>query len=241
MDCSAFRRHHVAYVDDTLPGDLVVAAARHAAECPRCGQYDTAVRRSLLLVRNLPSVQCSADFAARLEARLDSVRAERHSAQGAAVGRDDWSPSLWELTSARLRGRPAAAAAAALLAVAAGRAVFHPEAPQAWAPAGAAVAQMAPFASPFSPPAAPLWVAVEEPVFEPGAGDPVAWVTYDGRGGAGVDAASLVLPAATGASMWPAAMLAGEAPATLWRDAASGDGSPAGGGVMLVAGERAAR
>ena len=89
MDCSAFRRHHVAYVDDTLPGDLVVAAARHVAECPACARHDTAVRRSLLLARNLARdaapLECSADFAARLEARLAAVRAECQAARTGAA------------------------------------------------------------------------------------------------------------------------------------------------------------
>lgn len=70
MDCLEFRRHHLAYVDDTLPGDVLVAVERHRVECAECGAHDTLVRRSLLLARNLPTVELSDDFAARLEARL---------------------------------------------------------------------------------------------------------------------------------------------------------------------------
>jgi len=221
MDCSAFRRHHLAYVDDTLPGDLVVAAARHAAECPACARHDTAVRRSLLLARNvaeLAPVRCSDDFAARLEARLATVRAEQRAEQVGGAVSDDWVPSWWELASARLRSRPAAAAAAALVALTAGT-TLRGERDVALQGGGAAAAAMASFGSPFSPPPAPLAVAVEEPMFQPDGGEPVTWVVYDGGGMASaVDASALVVPAATGAPVWAAAMLAGEAPAALWRE-----------------------
>ena len=237
MDCSAFRRHHVAYVDDTLPGDLVVAAARHVAECPACARHDTAVRRSLLLARNLARdtapLECSADFGARLEARLAAVRSECEAARAGAVGvpavADDWAPSWWELASmrvpvrvpvrvpARLRTRPTVAAAAALLALTAG-ATFHSAQQDGSQDGGPAMAAMTPFGSPFAPLPAPLAVAVEEPMFEPAGGDVVTWVTYDDGGSTGaVDAGALVAPAATGVPVWAAAMLAGEAPAALWR------------------------
>lgn len=43
---------------------------RHAVACSRCARQDTAVRRSLLLIRNLPTIEPSADFQRRLSARL---------------------------------------------------------------------------------------------------------------------------------------------------------------------------
>jgi hypothetical protein len=237
MDCSAFRRHHVAYVDDTLPGDLVVAAVRHVAECPSCARHDTAVRRSLLLARNLARdaapLECSADFGARLEARLAVVRAERaavhsHGARPTPMDDqvdgyvDDWTPGWRELAAARvpsrLRTRPAAVAAAALLALTTG-ASFHSADHGTLQNAGAIAAAMAPFGSPFSPPPAPLAVAVEEPIFEPIGDRVVTWVTYDDGTDGGIDAGALVAPAATGVPVWAAAMLAGEAPAALWRAA----------------------
>ena len=73
MDCRAFRKHHLAYLDDTLPGDLLVSAERHVLECEDCARHDTAVRRGLLLFRNLPPIEPSPDFAARLEMRLRSA------------------------------------------------------------------------------------------------------------------------------------------------------------------------
>lgn len=75
MDCRSFRRHHLAFVDDTLPGILLVQMERHRQECERCAQRDAEVRRSLLLFRNhLPEIEPSEDFSARLSARLDRER-----------------------------------------------------------------------------------------------------------------------------------------------------------------------
>lgn len=75
MDCRTFRRKHLAFVDDTLPGVDVVAMERHRRECQECARLDSDVRRSLLLVRNnLPSIEPSADFSRRLAHRLDVER-----------------------------------------------------------------------------------------------------------------------------------------------------------------------
>jgi hypothetical protein len=45
---------------------------RHIAECQICAKHDAKIRRALLLFRNLPSIEPSADFSERLEARLHS-------------------------------------------------------------------------------------------------------------------------------------------------------------------------
>jgi anti-sigma factor RsiW len=71
---------HCAYVDDTLAGVELVRMQRHIAECPECAEMDTRVRRSLMLVRNLPHIEPSADFSARLEARLRQCRFEEAQA-----------------------------------------------------------------------------------------------------------------------------------------------------------------
>jgi hypothetical protein len=76
MDCREFRRNHVAFVDDLLPGIDIVRMQRHLLECEGCAHHDTLVRRALLVVRNIPSIQPSPEFSARLEARLRTVRAE---------------------------------------------------------------------------------------------------------------------------------------------------------------------
>jgi|SRR5688572_2877137 hypothetical protein len=70
MDCRTFRKKHVAFVDDTLPGIEVVSMQRHTLECEACARHDATVRRSLLLFRNLPSIEPSRDFSSRLNARL---------------------------------------------------------------------------------------------------------------------------------------------------------------------------
>jgi hypothetical protein len=76
MDCRTFRRHHVAYVDGQLSPALVQAMEGHAGACASCGRLDTVVRRGLLVARNLPVIQPSADFSRRLATRLAQ---ERHA------------------------------------------------------------------------------------------------------------------------------------------------------------------
>jgi len=70
MDCREFRNKHVAFVDDLLSAIEMDAMRRHVTGCSRCARQDTAIRRSLLLIRNLPSIQPSRDFQRRLNARL---------------------------------------------------------------------------------------------------------------------------------------------------------------------------
>ena len=73
MDCREFRNKHVAYVDDLLAGVDMDAMRAHLNECGACSRQDTAVRRSLILVRNLPSIEPSPDFMARLNSRLAEI------------------------------------------------------------------------------------------------------------------------------------------------------------------------
>lgn len=127
MDCSDFRQHHLAYVDDTLPGDVLVAAERHRVECAACSAHDTLVRRSLLLARNLPSIEPSPDFTARLEARLREVQIEGRPVQPDLRWSDaGWSEARWYERLAQDAGgwgRQAVAAAVVLAAVSAGYAL----------------------------------------------------------------------------------------------------------------------
>ena len=55
MDCRTFRKHHLAYLDDTLPGDVMARAQCHVLNCDACAAHDTMVRRSLMMVRSLPT------------------------------------------------------------------------------------------------------------------------------------------------------------------------------------------
>jgi hypothetical protein len=73
MDCRDFRNKHVAFVDDLLSAVEMDALQQHLRACPRCSRQDTVVRRSLLLVRNLPSIEPSPEFMARLNARLEQL------------------------------------------------------------------------------------------------------------------------------------------------------------------------
>ena len=73
MDCREFRSKHVAYVDDLLAAVEMEGMRAHLGRCPSCARQDTAVRRSLMLVHNLPSIEPSADFMVRLNARLTEI------------------------------------------------------------------------------------------------------------------------------------------------------------------------
>lgn len=74
MDCKRFRKHHLAYLDDTLPGTQMAAAQRHVLACDACAAHDTLVRRSLMVVQSLPTLEPSAAFQAKLRARLEACR-----------------------------------------------------------------------------------------------------------------------------------------------------------------------
>lgn len=70
MTCREFRAQHCAFVDDTLSLVDMAGMRGHLEECAACASHDTRVRRSLLLVRNTPRLECSSDFGKRLEARI---------------------------------------------------------------------------------------------------------------------------------------------------------------------------
>jgi hypothetical protein len=75
MDCRAFRKRHLAFVDDTLPGMDVPRMQAHIQECTECAAWDHRIRRSLLVVRNhLGVIEPSADFTERLASRLERER-----------------------------------------------------------------------------------------------------------------------------------------------------------------------
>lgn len=77
MDCKHFRKHHLAYLDDTLPGDLMAQAQHHVMLCNGCAAHDTLVRRSLMVVHSMPTIEPSAEFQARLRSRLAACREAR--------------------------------------------------------------------------------------------------------------------------------------------------------------------
>jgi hypothetical protein len=73
MDCREFGKKHLGFVDDTLSAVDTAAMHRHLQVCSHCARHDTRIRRGLMLARNLPIVQPSADFMERLNARLRDV------------------------------------------------------------------------------------------------------------------------------------------------------------------------
>jgi anti-sigma factor RsiW len=73
MDCREFEKKHLAFVDDTLSAVDTAVMRRHLQVCSHCARRDTRIRRGLLLARNLPVIQPSADFMERLNVRLREV------------------------------------------------------------------------------------------------------------------------------------------------------------------------
>lgn len=123
MDCKQFRKHHLAYLDDTLPGEVMASAQRHVMQCDGCAAHDTLVRRSLMVARSLPTLEPSADFQQKLRARLAQCREEREAF------RLDASPPPLEMTPLRASGRSSrtivAVAASAVLGLLAYQALQH--------------------------------------------------------------------------------------------------------------------
>jgi hypothetical protein len=76
MDCRFFKKRHQAFLDDTLPGIETAAMREHLRVCPSCARQDASIRRALFLVRNLPHIEPSDGFSARLRTRL-AVEAAR--------------------------------------------------------------------------------------------------------------------------------------------------------------------
>ena len=74
MYCREFRKKHLAFIDDTLPGVDIATMREHLVACSACARLDSDIRRALLLVRNLPSVDISAGFTARLTDRIGRER-----------------------------------------------------------------------------------------------------------------------------------------------------------------------
>jgi hypothetical protein len=62
----------------------------HLQTCARCSRHDTAVRRGLLIVRNLPRLEPSPDFMTRLNDRLEDLQRAALTAE---------LPSRYRLTS----------------------------------------------------------------------------------------------------------------------------------------------
>lgn len=80
LSCRQFRALHAEYVDGFLCVERSQAMRTHGDDCPACSRLDVQVRRSLLALQTLPTIEPSADFRERLHERLVlSQGAERMS------------------------------------------------------------------------------------------------------------------------------------------------------------------
>jgi hypothetical protein len=77
MDCKTFRDNHTVFVDLACSALEESEMREHVNGCPNCARHDTLVRRSLMLFRSLPTIEPSADFQARLDARLRATSIDR--------------------------------------------------------------------------------------------------------------------------------------------------------------------
>jgi anti-sigma factor RsiW len=77
IDCQKFLAEYSAYRDDELSWAEREAFEAHLDECDSCAHYDRVVRRGTDVFRDLPEIEVSEDFAARLQHRLYHVEEER--------------------------------------------------------------------------------------------------------------------------------------------------------------------
>ncbi len=110
MDCKSFRKQHLAYLDDTLPGDEMSRAQHHVMLCDACAAHDTLVRRSLMVARNLPTLVPSEQFQMRLRERLAECRTECRSERAALDAAAFAPPRLGAMRSSRMMVAVAAGA-----------------------------------------------------------------------------------------------------------------------------------
>lgn len=77
MDCRQFRKQHAYFIDDMLSGVATWAMRDHLSSCAACSRLDTQLRRSLLVARQMPTLEPSKDFQRRLSARLAAEKLAR--------------------------------------------------------------------------------------------------------------------------------------------------------------------
>lgn len=102
MYCRTFHARHVGFVDDILPGIEIVEMQRHIAECGPCARHDASIRRSLLVFRNMPRIECSPGFTERVNESIQALRS---------------APQAGPVSLLASGGRLAAIAAAGMFAV----------------------------------------------------------------------------------------------------------------------------
>ena len=85
MNCREFKSKHVGFIDDVLCAADMAAMRRHIGVCARCSTLDIRIRRSLMVVRNLPQVELSSDFYPRLIERLQHAPAPSANQRASSV------------------------------------------------------------------------------------------------------------------------------------------------------------
>ncbi|HYW06017.1 MAG TPA: zf-HC2 domain-containing protein [Longimicrobium sp.] len=81
MDCERFLAGYSAFRDDELPWDERMDFELHVDDCESCGRYHRVVSRGTELFLDLPELEVSDDFGARLQHSIRSVDAERFKAR----------------------------------------------------------------------------------------------------------------------------------------------------------------
>jgi anti-sigma factor RsiW len=83
MDCGHFRTLYSDFADGQLDELAEIACHRHLAECEPCRRHHAAYRAGCAVLRRQPRLTPSADFGARLGARLSGTEPPVEAAQGA--------------------------------------------------------------------------------------------------------------------------------------------------------------
>ncbi len=218
MDCGTFRENHGVLLDESVSDAELAELRRHLDECAACAAHDTAVRRALLLFRNMPSIEPSSNFSVRLHERLRSIRAETGPRAGRGDHRDAHRYVYRGPGAATFAGLAAGVIAAGYLIVAAA----------SWAPVGgplamAPVVALAPATDPAADQATVMANAVANAVANTAASDAASDLADAGRESdtgaiaslAGLTAPAFMASVPAGSPVWPATVLAARAPARL--------------------------
>src|SRR2546427_8755553 len=85
MTCAEFLERYTDFRDGliTAPRELR-RFERHLARCAGCRRYDTAVRRGVLALQAVETIEPSRDFRRRLDARLERERRATRGVQASA-------------------------------------------------------------------------------------------------------------------------------------------------------------
>jgi hypothetical protein len=88
--CERFLAGYTAFRDDALPWEERVEFEVHLDECASCARYDRVLQRGTEVYRELPELEVSEDFSARLQHRiftedLEAARARGGRSDGAAL------------------------------------------------------------------------------------------------------------------------------------------------------------